>query len=74
MNREDLIRAIAGEIDLNMPFVMVASERIANLVLEEAAKVARQGMDDDPDMARWPDGEEIADAILALTSKGTPND
>jgi len=74
MNREDLIRAIAGEIDLNMPFVMVASERIANLVLEEAAKVARNACLVPPDGGAPTEEERLmceqaADEIRALRAR-----
>lgn len=74
-SREELIRKIAGEIDLHYPLVMVASGAILDIAGKAFAEVARHACLVPPDGGS-PTKEEsemcerVASAILALTSEG----
>lgn len=81
-SREELIRKIAGEIDLHYPLVMVASEAILDIILKTVAgevlrlsdewyKECRAGHKANTHLEGKSDGaDECATAILALTSEG----
>lgn len=81
-SREELIRKIAGEIDLHYPLVMVASGAILDVALKAAAaevqrlanewhKEWRAGHKANTHLEGKSDGaDECAAAILALTSEG----
>lgn len=80
-SREELIRKIAGEIDLHYPNVMCAAEAILDFVLKTVADEVQRLSDEWHNEWRWHkantylegkfDGaDECATAILALTSEG----
>lgn len=75
-SREELIRKIAGEIDMHYPNVMCASEAALDIALKAAAGIAggwksslRPGSQDRLS-GHLEARRDIADAILALTSEG----
>lgn len=81
-SREEMIRRIAGEIDLHYPYVMCAAEAILDVALKAAAaevqrlanewhKEWRAGHKANTHLEGKSDGaDECAAAILALTSEG----
>lgn len=73
-SREELIRKIAGEIDLHYPLVMVASGAILDIALKAVAEIAdevERQQENDHGAANTGGASAVKAAILALTSKGT---